>query len=533
MSVAYKEDPTHFICVTVATCNKPVNSTSANTWTSFYSWNTNGTLASVQLPLISTGNRPETDYTYTQYGTFSLLTGKTQYISRSPTVTTTTSYAYNAANHYVPLSVTVDPTGLNLTTTLAYDAQGDVTSVKGPRTDVDTTSYFTYDADRQNLFAIQPDQDAGGSHPRVATLKTYDDAGHLIETDRGTTTSITGSPFTVNNWVKDVLDPDANKMLETTGTGSSGSAVTTTAMQYTYDGANRVLCTAQRMNPGQYTTLPSDACTLGPAGSYGQDRITQMIYDAAGQVRQEVRALDTNVQQVYATHKYEPDGKEIAIADSDAAIPVGVSYAEALNATAATTHQTNYAYDGFDRLITTTYADGTTDRVANYDNDGNVIRRRTRANDLIQYTYDTNDRMATKAVPASGTIPANTVNWTYDLMNEVTSLTDSNNNAITNCYDLANRLTSATQSTSAVTAICGTPLNTSTSHTVSYAYNDGAGDKVDRSQIAWPDGWFVNYNYDALGHMTSATDSDGVALATKTYDDYARPATTQYPQCRR
>ncbi len=37
VSVAYKEDPTHFICVTVATCNKPVNSTSANTWTSFYS----------------------------------------------------------------------------------------------------------------------------------------------------------------------------------------------------------------------------------------------------------------------------------------------------------------------------------------------------------------------------------------------------------------------------------------------------------------------------------------------------------------
>jgi hypothetical protein len=46
---------------------------------------------------------------------------------------------------------------------LAYNAQGDVTSVKGPRTDVDTTSYFTYDADRRNLFAIQPDRD-GASH---------------------------------------------------------------------------------------------------------------------------------------------------------------------------------------------------------------------------------------------------------------------------------------------------------------------------------------------------------------------------------
>ncbi len=42
----------------------------------------------------------------------------------------------------------------------------------------------------------------------------------------------------------------------------------------------------------------------------------------------------------------------------------------------------------------------------------------TRANDLIQYTYDTNDRMATKIVPSvtvgAVTIPANTVTWTYD-----------------------------------------------------------------------------------------------------------------------
>ncbi len=529
VSMIYKEAPTVALCVHVATCNKPSSSLSANGWTSLYGWNSDGTLASVQLPLDPTSHRPETDYTYSPFGGdgFTLLTGKTQKIT--PTQSVTTSYAYNAGNHYVPQSVTVDPTaidpgGLNLITTLAYNAQGDVISVKGPRTDLDPTAYtsfFTYDLDRRNLFAIQPDQDGAGPQPRVATLKTYDLAGHLLETDRGTTTATDGTGFAVNNWVKEGYDADFNKVLETTGTGSAGSSTTTTATQFAYDGANRVLCTAVRMNPVQYATLPSDGCTLGPAGSFGPDRITKTIYDAAGQDRQDIRGFGTAAQQVYATHDYEPDGKEVAIADADAGIAVG-SYN--LDETTPHPHQTNYAYDGFDRLITTTYADGTVDKIMTYDSDGNVKKRKTRANEAITYTYDTNDRMATKTVPAvtlgTVTIPASTTTWTYDLINEVINLADTNGNTLANTYDLAGRQLTASQAL---------PGMTGGAKTVTYTYDDGAGDKVDRSQVQWPDGWFVNYNYDALGHMTSATDSDGTALATRTYDDYTRPATQQYP----
>ncbi len=226
-------------------------------------------------------------------------------------VKTETDYDYDSTNFYVPKTVkvdptTVDPTGLNLITTLGYDKQGDVTSVKGPRTDIDTTSYFTYDLDRRNLLAIGPDPDGTTSgNPRVATKKIYDDAGHLLETDRGTANTITGSDFSGNNWIKEGYDPDFNKILETTGTGSTA----TTATQFSYDGANRVLCTARRMNPVQYTTLPSDACTIGPAGSYGPDRITKTIWDAAGQDRQDIHAFGTSIQEVYATHKFEPDAR--------------------------------------------------------------------------------------------------------------------------------------------------------------------------------------------------------------------------------
>jgi len=531
VSVTYNEDPTHFVCTTINTCNKPLTTVSANGWVTNYTWNSNGTLSTVKPPTTGSAGRPETDYGYTGYtangATFSLLTSKVQYVSRSPIVKTETDYAYNAGNDYVPSMVTVDPTavdptGLNLVTTLTYSAQGDVIGVKGPRADIDTTSYFTYDADRRNLLAIGPDPDGTTSgNQRVTTLKTYDDAGHLLETDRGTANTTTGNDFTLNNWVKETYDPDFNKILETTGTGTGGTATTTAATQITYDGANRVLCTARRMNPVQYGTWPSDACTLGPAGSYGPDRITETIYDPAGEVRQEVRAVGTSIQQVYATHKFEPDGKEIAVADADAGIQIGVQYADALNATAAAAHQTNYAYDGFDRLVTTTYADNTTDQVTSYDNDGNPLTRKNRAGQSLAYTYDKIGRMATKVVPAAGTIPQNTLTWTHDLINEVTNLSDTNGNVLANTYDLGGRQLTASQT---LPGMAGAGAQT-----VTYAYDNGAGNKVDRSKITWPDGYFVSYTYDATSHMTSATDSDGTALATRTYDNLGRPATQQYP----
>ncbi len=444
--------------------------------------------------------------------------------ARPSVVKTETDFDYDSTNFYVPKTVKVDPTGLNLITTLGYNAQGDVTSVKGPRLDIDTTNYFTYDLDRRNLLAIGPDPDGTTSgNQRVATKKIYDDAGHLLETRRGTANTITGSDFLANNWVKDTYDPDFNKILETTGPDdSSGNPLAaTTATQFSYDGANRVLCTARRMNPVQYTTLPSDACAVGPAGNYGPDRITKAIYDAAGQARQEVRAFGTSVQQVYATHKFEPDGKEIAIADSDAGLQIGVQYADALNATAAAAHQTNYAYDGFDRLVMTTYADNTTDQVTSYDNDSNVLTHVNRAGQSFTFGYDKVNRMVSKAVPAVGTIPANTATWTYDLINEVTSLSDASGNVLANTYDMAERQLTATQTLPGM-ASAG-------AQTISYTYNNGTGDNMDRAKISWPDGYFVSYGYDATSRMTIATDSDGTALATRTYDNLGRAATIQYP----
>jgi YD repeat-containing protein len=70
---------------------------------------------------------------------------------------------------------------------------------------------------------------------------------------------------------------------------------------------------------------------------------------------------------------------------------------------------TNLAYDGLDRLSTTTYPDSSTETLG-YDADSNVLTRKTRKGDTITLTYDTLNRLATKAAPSEAT-----VTYAYDL----------------------------------------------------------------------------------------------------------------------
>ncbi len=260
-------------------------------------------------------------------------------------------------------------------------------------------------------------------------------------------------------------------------------------------------CAEVFVGDGRSASLPGDACALGVEGDFGPDRIVRLVYDAAGEVLQEQRAVGTSIAQTYAAHAYSANGKEIAVAD-------------ALGAT----HTTSYLYDGFDRLKKTTFADGTFLQNTTIDDDGNVKKLKTRAGENMVYTFDKIDRVLTKAVPATAASAANTVTLTYDLTNAV-NVSDTNGNVVANAYDALGRVLTAAQTMPGMTG----------TKTVSYTYDDGMGDKINRSRVTWPDGYYVNYGYDAVSHMTSATDSDGIVLATQTYDNLARPATLQYP----
>ncbi len=49
-----------------------------------------------------------------------------------------------------------------------------------------------------------------------------------------------------------------------------------------------------------------------------------------------------------------------------------------------------------------------------------------------------------------------------------------------------------------------------------------------RTRLTWPDGYYVNYGYDPLQRMSTATDSTGVALATYAYDNFSRRSGVTY-----
>jgi YD repeat-containing protein len=138
-SVAFMEGPTVITCSNPKTCNSPATSNGPRTDVTdvtTYGWSaTSGALTQIIKPTVTAGT-PQIDFTYTSYtangATFWLMTGKTEKISASVSVTTT--FEYDAANNYLLKSSTVDPTGLNLKTCYQYNAAGDLVGVSDPRT---------------------------------------------------------------------------------------------------------------------------------------------------------------------------------------------------------------------------------------------------------------------------------------------------------------------------------------------------------------------------------------------------------------
>jgi hypothetical protein len=53
-------------------------------------------------------------------------------------------------------------------------------------------------------------------------------------------------------------------------------------VQYSYDAINNVRCKAMRMNKAAFSPPYPDACTLGPEGADGPDRISRYVIDVRG-----------------------------------------------------------------------------------------------------------------------------------------------------------------------------------------------------------------------------------------------------------
>lgn len=508
-------------CADIETCNKPESTTDAMGGVTDYEWDsTTGQLLSVTLPAPAvSAARPQTRYSYDTFqaryrdsastyvngsaislpvGTSACVTGDPQ-TSPTPICTTTANEVVSAVtypttsspNNLLPISTSrgSGATPVMAEVAMTYTPQGDVLTVNGPLSgSADTTTYVYGSSDpRQLVGVIGPDPDGGGALLNRAQRMTYNSRGQVTLTETGTASGGTWANFSAI--VKSETDYDTSAYFRPIVSRlMSGAGAVSGVQQVTYDAAGRPSCVAIRMNPAEFSSLPSSACTLDTTGGFGPDRITQTTYDDVGRPLTTTSALGVTSDTLTQSVTYTDNGRTASLTDGNG----NVSLME---------------YDGFDRLAKLSYPNTTGGGTSTtdyeqyaFDDYGRPYSSRNRAGSLTYFTFDALSRVTVVNAPAG----TQDTEYAYDNLGRMTSSAIPSVQSITMAYDALGRQTSEYSATFG---------------TVGYQYDDAS--RVTR--ITWPDAFYVKYGHDLYGAVTSiaengATSGAGV-LATYSYDN--------------
>lgn len=484
-------------CSNPVTCNSPDWTKDAKgNQTDFTYDATHGSALTVTAPAGAAGVRPQTRYSYTLTGGVHLVTGVSACVSSASCVGTAgetrTTIGYNGNLHPVSVTSAAGDGSLSATTSIAYDAVGDIQTVDGPLAGSGDTVRYRYDAARQLSGVVGPDPDGGGARKPSAQRITRNPVGQVTLAETGTVNSQSDG-----DWAGFV-----NAEAVTTGYDSADRPVkseltaggTTHAVSQTsYDAVGRVDCTVQRMNSASFGSLPASACSLGTAGTAGPDRIAKTTYDDASQVTKVQTAYGTAEQSDEVTTGYTSNGQVAYVVDAE-------------------NNRTASVYDGHDRPVKTEYPSAT--RGANavnasdyeqltYDANGNVTSRRLRDGQTIGYTYDNLDRVTFKDLPN----PELDILLVYDNFGRTIQVSRPGDGVtVTLGYDALGRRISEGQ----------------TFGSASHQY-DLAGR---RTRLNWGDGFYVDYDYDMVGNVIAIRENGATSgvgmLASYSFDNLGR-----------
>jgi RHS repeat-associated protein len=428
----------------------------------------------------------------------------------------------------------VTSTDNNITTTLrtcyAYDALGRKISETGPganlascpagptTTALPFTSSIRYDAAGRVTGTISADPDGAGGNPFLAVRNSYNAAGRLINVETGTLAAWQSEAVAPAGWtgfgsyhmVDTAYDAMGRKIRDSLFEWG-GSAVVS-ATQYSYDSLGRLDCTAVRMNPATFWSLPASACVqTAPVGAQGPDRITRTLYDAVGQRLQSREAVGTADEGAEASWAYNLNGQVTTVVDGNG-------------------NRADLRYDGHGRQDRWTFPaaarpasfDDSTQATAlatagnvnaadhedyEYDPNGNRTALIKRDGSRLAYSYDALNRMIVKVVPERPTGPqaltaaqTRDVYYGYDLrgLQTFARFDSSSGEGVTNAYDGFGRQLSSSTSMGGVT------------RTLSYTY-DTAGNRL---SITHPDGTWFGMWYDGLNrqYYIHANNTLGMAM---------------------
>jgi RHS repeat-associated protein len=437
-----------------AVCGMPVSETDARGAVTTYALLAGRCLyQSMTQPPVDDGTTSSavTQYTWNALG---------QLLTRTDPTGRQVRNGYNAQNYLA--SVTVENGAADIVTTFARNSAGDIVSVTDPLSRVHTGSY---DASRRLTRYDGPAGTGAASEWRYNVDGLID----RIRQATGAAAPNDWSTTTYTYWptgrVKTMTDPDGG------------------VTQYFYDELNRLEAVLDPVN-----------------------RRSETVYDAEGQVLQELRGVGSPEAIVYATRVWTPNGQLDTVMD-------------------ANSNLSNLTYDGFDRLERLTFPLPTLGAGAANDNDyeayaydanSNRVSLRLRSGESILYSYDALNREILKDIPGGA---ANDVTSRYDLGGRRTfarfgaTLTPSsdcsaNNTGIDYCYDAVGRLL----------------YETSYGRRLTFAYDQASN----RTGIIYhtPAGaaaLTVNYTYDALNRVDQIGEN-GVFSGVNLIADYAYDA---------
>ncbi len=501
-------------CTNPVTCNQPTSTTDALGNVTDYTWDsTHGGLLTVTQPAPSGGAaRPQIRYTYAAQTAYyknsagSIIASATSVTL--PTVVSACATGNSCANAANEVRTTVVygstgvannllPTSLNqgsgaspsmAVTAITWTPDSDVETVDGPLSGTADTTHFRYDDARQMTGVIGPDPDGGGAGLNRAQRLTYNSRGQVTLVETGTASAGVWANFSAI--LKSQTTYDAAQFFRPVEARQLSAANAVSGVQsLTYDAAGRPSCTAVRMNPATWSSLPTSACTAATTGGFGPDRIIQTIYDDVGRPLTVTSAYGLS-EAITEAASYTTNGQVASLTDGRGNVSV-------------------LAYDGFDRPVRLRYPNATgggtstTDyEEVGYDAASNVISSRNRAGQTTTVAYDALNRVTTIDAP-SGTMD---FAYTYDNLSRVLTST-GNSQTLTNAWDPLSRLTSETG-----------PLG-------AMAYQHDAAGRMIR--ITWPDAFYATYDHDLYGAVTAvrengATSGPGV-LAAWTYDNLGLP----------
>jgi RHS repeat-associated protein len=347
----------------------------------------------------------------------------------------TTSSTYGAT-FFLPTSVT-DPLGHK--TTFSYDTSGDLTTVTDP---VGNASTATYNSAGQTLTSTDP----------IGNKVSY---SYSPAADLASLTDPLGSPTTFSYDSVGHLISMRDQLRNTT--------------TFAYDGDDRLIQ------------------TVDPKGG-----VTSNAYDAIGRLSKLTDANSHSTLYAYS----QPNVSTISIQMCDAAFACEADYFDLLgNMTSigdAAGQTTSYRYDGLNRMTATGFNTSSDYKTFVWD----AGNRLTQAVDSVignfSRNYDLLDRLT------SDTGPFGTVNYAFDNAGRRTSMTASNQSAVSYTYDADNRPTVIAQGTAQV----------------SVAYDKASR----RTTLTLPNQVTTTYGYDADSNITSLTYAHGsTMLGTLTY----------------